>query len=96
MVMLFVNLELSDKEIDKVITKLYILLNDKSVFVMSWTISSLTILALDNPNKKTDITSKIKVFENSKSAAVRNRVSKAMKVLENGEALPTGWSKRTD
>jgi hypothetical protein len=92
--MLFVNLNLSEEETDEVISTLYFLLNDKSVFVKSWSISSLTILALANPNKKAEITAKIKVYESDKSAAVKNRVSKAMKVLEEGESLPRGWSKR--
>jgi hypothetical protein len=92
--MLFVNLNLTNEETDEVISALYILLNDKSVFVKAWSISSLTILALDNPDKKAEIIGKIKVFENDKSAAVKNRVSKAMKVLENSETLPRGWSKK--
>jgi hypothetical protein len=92
--MLFVNLNLTNEETDEVISALYILLNDKSVFVKAWSISSLTILALDNPDKKAEIIGKIKVFENDKSAAVKNRVSKAMKVLENCETLPRGWSKK--
>lgn len=92
--MLFVNLNLTNEETDEVISTLYILLNDKSVFVKAWSISSLTILALDNPDKKAEIIGKIKVFENDKSAVVKNRVSKAMKVLENSETLPRGWSKK--
>lgn len=92
--MLFVNLELSSKEKDDVISTLYVLLDDESVFVKSWSISSLTILALDNPNKKGEITAKIKFFENNQSAAVRNRVSKALKVLEECASLPRGWSKK--
>lgn len=92
--MLFVNLNLSEAEMGEVISTLYTLLEDESVFVKSWAISGLTILALDNPDKKEDITSKLKVLEEDKSAAVRNRISKAMKTLENGEPLPKGWLKR--
>lgn len=91
--MLLVNLELSS-ETEEVISTLYILLVDKSVFVKSWAISGLTILALQNPDKVKDITSKIKPLQNDKSVAVRNRVLKALNVLENGENLPKGWSKK--
>jgi len=89
--MLFVNLNLS--ETGEVISTLYLLLEDKSVFVKAWTISSLTILALENPNKKNEIISKLKVLENDKSAAVRNRTSKALQTLKGGEPLPKGWLK---
>ena len=58
--MLFVNLNLSEAEIGEVVSTLYKLLEDKSVFVKARTISSLTILALDNPDKEDEITSKLK------------------------------------
>ncbi len=92
--MLFVNLNLSEAETVKVISTLHILLGDKSVFVRTWSISGLTILALNNPDKKEEITSKLKVLKEDKSAAVRNRISKAMKTLKDGEPLPKGWLKR--
>lgn len=92
--MLFMNLELTFEQTIKVISTLYALLDDESVFVKSWAISGLTILAKDNPDEEKDITSKIKAFKDHKSAAVRNRVSKALKVLEMGGKLPQGWSKR--
>lgn len=92
--MLFVNLNLSETGTGEVISTLYNLLKDESVFVKGWAIYSLTILALENPDKKDKIISKLKVLENDKSAAVRNRTSKAMKTLEDGEPLPKGWLKR--
>ncbi len=91
--MLFVNLNLSEAEIGEVVSTLYKLLEDKSVFVKARTISSLTILALDNPDKEDEITSKLKALENDESAAVRNRTSKALRTLEDGEPLPKGWLK---
>jgi hypothetical protein len=68
--MLLVNLELSTNETDKVISTLYILLKDKSVFVKSWAISGLTILALKKNNKKEDRTEEIKFLQDNKSPAV--------------------------
>jgi hypothetical protein len=44
-------------------------------------------------DEKSKITVKVRLLENSKSAAVRNRVSRALNVLENDEPLPKGWSK---
>lgn len=91
--MLFVNLNLSEAGTSEVISALYTLLEDTSVFVKSWSISSLTILALKNPDNKDEITSKLKALENDESAAVRNRTSKALRTLEDGEPLPKGWLK---
>jgi hypothetical protein len=92
--MLFANLKFTSEEAEDVLSTLYLLLDDDSVFVKSWTISSLTIVALDHPDNRSIIKSKLKALETSKSAAVRNRVSKAMKVLDDGEMLPKGWCKR--
>jgi HEAT repeat protein len=92
--MLLVNLELSTDETEKVISTLYILLKDKSVFVKSWAISGLTILALKNKNKKEDINEEIKFLKDNKSAAIKNRVSKALNVLEDDAPIPKGWAKR--
>jgi HEAT repeat protein len=91
--MLFVNLNLTLEEKKEIISTLFYLLEDKSVFVKTWSISSLTILAMENPDINDEIIAKIKKLEKSKSAAVRNRVTKALKVLEENCILPKGWSK---
>ncbi len=91
--MLFANLDLNSEQAGEVISTLYTLFDDKSSIVTSWSISSLTILALDNPDKKSEITTKLKALEEHKSAAVKNRISKAMKVLEDGEPIPKSWRK---
>jgi hypothetical protein len=86
--MLFTNLNLSKDEKNEIISTLFYLLKDKSVFVKTWSISSLTILAMENKDKKDAITTRIKELEKNKSAAVKNRVSKALDVLENDKPLP--------
>ncbi len=91
--MLFANLNLTSNEKKEIISTLFYLLEDKSVFVKTWSISSLTILAMENPDEKDGIIGKIGLLQNSKSAAVRNRVSKALDVLERDKPLPKGWSK---
>lgn len=92
--MLFANLDLSTSQTDQVIYTLYYLLKDESIFVKTWSISSLTILALDNPSLKEEIIMKIKILEEDNSLAVKNRVFKALEVLEGGKDLPKGWSKK--
>ena len=91
--MLFANLNLTSDEKKEIISTLFYLLENKNVFVKTWSISSLTILAMENPDEKDEIIIRIKKFEKSKSAAVRNRATKALNVLEESCFLPKGWSK---
>lgn len=70
LVMLFANLNLKSGE-EEVISALCKLLEDKSVIVKACSISSLTILAISNPDKKDEIIAKLKDLEKHKSAAVR-------------------------
>lgn len=90
--MLFVNLDYSQKK-EEVISTLFYLLDNNSTFVKTWSISSLTILAMENEDEKDEIIGKIKSLKDNESAAVRNRVSKALNVLKNNADLPKGWSK---
>lgn len=92
--MLIANLKLSPSETSRAISTLIKLLDDPSAFVKTWSISSLTILAMENPEKKQVIRDKIAAFKNNESVAVQNRVSKSLEVLENGVELPKGWSKK--
>ncbi|MGZ7117653.1 MAG: hypothetical protein ACXVHS_09455 [Methanobacterium sp.] len=91
--MLFANLNLSPDEKKDVISTLFYLLQDGSVFVKSWSISTLTILAMENPDEKDIIIGEIKDLAKSESAAVRKRTSKSLNTLEEGYPLPKGWSK---
>lgn len=91
--MLFANLDLNSEATDEVISTLYTLLDDKSAMVIVWSISSLTILAQSNPDKIGEITTMLKALEEHNSAAVRNRVSKAVKIIEDGVAIPKSWLK---
>jgi HEAT repeat protein len=93
--MLLINLDLTPSQKKKVIRSLKSLLNDESIFVVSWAISGLTILAIENPSFKDEIVIHLKKLKSSQSAAVRNRVSKALKTLEEGEPITPGWVKRS-
>lgn len=91
--MLFANLDYPATKKKEVISTLFYLLDDKSTFVKTWSISSLTILAMESNGEKELIIAKIKKFKENESAVVRNRVGKALNVLENDEKIPKGWSK---
>jgi hypothetical protein len=69
-------------------------LEDESVFVVSWAITSLSILAFQDPARLPGIASAIAPFERSGSAALRSRTRKAMAALTGGQtSLPPGWVK---
>ena len=70
------------------------LLQDRSVFVQSWAISSLCILARLHPGHAPRITQAIADLSSSASAAVRTRVRKALTLLADPQApFPKGWAK---
>ena len=92
--MIFANIALSGKETDAIISSLFHLLKDESVFVRSWSIASLAILGRKNKSRRREIIGRIKVLQNDKSIAVRTRADKAIKILENeNEPIPASWSK---
>jgi hypothetical protein len=69
-------------------------LKDESVFVVSWAMASLCILAYQCPAKLPGIVNAILPFEKSQSAALRTRARKAMAALTGSlSGLPPGWVK---
>ncbi len=97
MAMIFPNLILSAKETKEIIDILFRMLDDESVFVKTWAISSLTIFGRRNKNIVKKIIKKITPLLTSESVAVKSRVVKALKVLENeNEDIPKGWIKRKE
>ncbi|WXG42053.1 MAG: hypothetical protein WED07_15040 [Candidatus Freyarchaeum deiterrae] len=92
--MIFGNMTFSEKETDTVVSALFRLLKEDSVFVKSWAIVSLTIIGRKNMKKKGEISSRIKTFQNDKSIAIRTKVAKALRILENeNEQIPPNWIK---
>jgi hypothetical protein len=70
------------------------LLDDTSVFTMSWAIASLCIVARLYPQNEEQITQAIAKLRNHNSVAIRTRVRKAMNALTHPESpLPKGWVK---
>jgi HEAT repeat protein len=79
---------------DLIETALLARLKDASVFVVSWAITSLCILAFLYPARLPGIASAIVPFEKSGSAALRTRARKAMAALTGPRlSLPPGWVK---
>ncbi len=92
--MLFANVRLSEEETDLVVSALFDLLKDKSVFVKSWSVASLCILGRRTKSRRWEIIDRIKALHNDDSIAIRVRVSTALHVLENeNEPIPPTWSK---
>jgi HEAT repeat protein len=95
--MIFGNLTLPEEKLSPVISTLFRMLEDKSVFVRSWSIVSLTILGRTYRSERKKIAGKIRLLQYDDSVAIRSKVTKALKVLENdGKPLPTGWVKARD
>ena len=88
------HLAASPKHKDDIADTLLALLHDKSVFVQSWAISSLCVLARLHPEHAAEITQAIADLSNSPSSAVRSRVRKALTILTDPKAsFPKGWIK---
>jgi hypothetical protein len=88
------HLAMYEDRADLIETALLERLEDDSVFVVSWAIASLCILAYQYPARLPGIANAIVLFEKSESAALRARARKAMAALtEPGASLPPGWVK---
>jgi len=93
LVMIFGNIKLSREETDDIISLLLRLLQDKSVFVKSWSIVTLCILGLDNEKRRVEIMETIEALHDDESVAIRSKVSNALKVLTFEGDMPAGWYK---
>jgi hypothetical protein len=92
--MIFTNLAVFPDLVDRLLPLLFDMLEDKSVFVKSWTISGLTIFARLFPEYLEKITSSIASHKDDKSIAIRSKVRNAMAcLLTPTQPLPKGWVK---
>ena len=88
------HLATSPESKDEIADTLLVLLHDKSVFVQSWAISSLCIVARLHPEHAGQFTQGIADLSNSPSTAIRSRVRKALTILTDPKApFPKGWVK---
>ena len=81
------------KEIDDVVSVLFHLLEDESVFVVSWSIVSLCILGGKYKSKRREIIEKVEALKDSSSIAIRTKVKKAINALKGKEPMPATWYK---
>jgi hypothetical protein len=92
--MIFGNTAFAAGDIERVVSTLIGLLKDESVFVRSWTISSLCIIGRRNKPRRTKIIDAIKALQHDKTGAIRVSAAKALTMLQNeNEPLPAGWCK---
>lgn len=69
------------------------MLNDRTAFARSWALTSLCILGLISPEKRSLVVQEISRLANDNSSAVRNRAGKALGALMGRKPLPAGWVK---
>jgi HEAT repeat protein len=94
MAMIYADLALFEQEVVVLTQKLLEMLDDTSVFVRSWAISSLCIIAKLYPASNAEITSRISAYSQDESIAIRARVRKALEaLLAPTNPLPAGWLK---
>lgn len=92
--MIFGHLSMYEERTDELVSTLLTLLDDESVFAVSWAIVSLCILAKRYPSQNDQILAKIARLKRHESIAIRSRVGKAVKLLTEAEAsFPKGWLK---
>lgn len=92
--MILGHLALYPQALDEIAPALYELLEDESVFSASWAITSLCIVARQDPNTREEILLRVTRLEGHSSTALRTRVRKALKVLTSDDApFPKGWIK---
>jgi len=92
--MILGHLSLYEERVEDLRETLVYLLDDSSVFVQSWSIVSLCIIARVYPQRSGEIFSKIERLKQSESPAVRTKVRQAVRLLgDPGQPFPKGWIK---
>lgn len=95
--MIFGNLSVYKARIKDISEVLLRLLEDQSVFVRSWAISSLCIVGRKYPDRKAPILEQIERQRKDKSIAICTQVDKAMRLLMDDRApFPKGWLKSAE
>lgn len=92
--MLFANLLGEAGSMQAITETLLQMLQDESVFVRSWVISSLAIVARLYPHTRDGILNDIERLRSDRSIAIRARAGKAIAgLLDESKPLPRGWVK---
>ncbi len=92
--MIFGHLAVFEDSIEQLISVLYTLLEDESVFTKSWAIASLCIIGRKYPGENQRMLNRLSQLQNDPSVAIRSRTAKAIALLTNPEKqFPQGWIK---
>ena len=91
--MIFSNLVLNGPDFEIVLSILFRMLHDSSVFVKSWTIAALAVLGKQKKVRREEIVRNLKTLAADPGKSVRVRADKAIRVLENDLPVPAGWHK---
>jgi HEAT repeat protein len=92
--MIFGHLAVYEEVVEDLISVLYDLLEDESVFTRSWAIASLCIIGRKYPADSQRILNRLSQLQGDPSVAIRSRTSKALSILTNPEKkFPKGWIK---
>lgn len=92
--MLFGHLAVYQEVVEDLISVLYDLLEDESVFTKSWAIASLCIIGRKYPVESQRILNRLSQLQSDPSVAIRSRTSKALDILTNPKKkFPKGWIK---
>jgi HEAT repeat protein len=95
--MIFGNMSLMKEAADQATSALIQILDDDSVFVRSWAITSLALIGRRDERKRPRIIEKMMPLQNNDSIAVRTKAKKALDILQNENVpIPSGWSKSED
>ena len=92
--MIFGHLAVYPKVVQQLISALFNLLEDESVFTRSWAIASLCIIGRKYPEEGQRILNRLSQLQGDSSIAIRSRTSKALVILTDPNAqFPPGWIK---
>ncbi len=91
--MIFASIDVWGESEREVFSTLFRLLADKSVFVKSWTVAALVVLARKREVWREETLLRLEALTRDPSVSVRSRAAKAVDILRYNRPLPTGWYK---
>ena len=92
--MIFGHLAVYEDSVGQLISVLYDLLEDESVFTRSWAIASLCIIGRKYPPECQRTLNRLSQLQGDSSVAIRSRTAKALAILTNPDKqFPKGWIK---
>jgi HEAT repeat protein len=92
--MIFGHLAVYENSLEQLISALFDLLADESVFTRSWAIVSLCIVGRKYQQECQRIVNRLSQLQGDQSVAIRSRIKKALIILTEPNAhFPNGWIK---